>query len=575
MKKHPSFLPCLLAAAAVLTLAGCAPAATEVMEQPTTPPEVEQPTAAPPPTEEEAGPTVLRVGSLEDLQCWNPFSCGGGIWDIGYIVYEGLTDHGPIPGCSAVPRLADTWEVSDDGKTWTITLHKGITFSDGTAVTAQTVVDFFNWFGSTEMKYGYPETNYAESIEAVDELTLKWTTSEPILNSPDYDWQWLVVLPPHIWGELDDSTMYTFEAFPPIGTGAYTVTEHEQGSHIIFDARPDYYRGKPPIDRVVYQIYANTDALVNALLAAEIDVTDPNMPPDTFEVLKSDPGITVEEKAPGVVHELVFNMYKGEAIESANKHPAIDDPLVREAIDYAIDKEQLVEVALLGHGITCPTNWSCGPNYKGELNPNLAVTPFDLEKARQILDEAGYKDSDVDGIRETPSGLPLNFRLFYFIEDPADLTMSQQIEAWLQEIGIKVAVEAMERGTWWQTVVDARDFDMAIFSDDKDLDAASMDFWYGCWAADAGGAAFNHPGYCNEEMDKLVYEYWLSDDLEGRWEPMFKAQELFNKDRPIINLAGQNSIQAYRTERFEFPLNTCDVSLGMVSPQGLLNAVVK
>ena len=73
----------------------------------------------------------------------------------------------------------------------------------------------------------------------------------------------------------------------------------------------------------------------------------------------------------------------------------------------------------------------------------------------------------------------------------------------------------------------------------------------------------------------MVYEYYFSDDLESRWEPMYKAQEMFNQDRPIINLAGQNSIQAYRNDRFEFPTDTCDVSLGMMSPAGLLNATVK
>ena len=85
----------------------------------------------------------------------------------------------------------------------------------------------------------------------------------------------------------------------------------------------------------------------------------------------------------------------------------------------------------------------------------------------------------------------------------------------------------------------------------------------------------NFASYCNEEMDELVAEFWYSDDLEGRWEPMFKAQEILNQDRPIIILAGQNSVQAYRNDRFEFPMDTCDVGLGMMDPLSLLNATVK
>ncbi len=85
----------------------------------------------------------------------------------------------------------------------------------------------------------------------------------------------------------------------------------------------------------------------------------------------------------------------------------------------------------------------------------------------------------------------------------------------------------------------------------------------------------NFPGYCNEEMDNLVYEYWYSADPVGRWEPMYKAQEILNQDRPIIILAGENSIQAYRSDRFEFPKDTCDVGLGMMDPSSVLNATVK
>ena len=116
---------------------------------------------------------------------------------------------------------------------------------------------------------------------------------------------------------------------------------------------------------------------------------------------------------------------------------------------------------------------------------------------------------------------------------------------------------------------------MAIDAEPHDIDAASMDFWYSCWSADSGSGALNFAGYCNEEMDGLVYECWYSDDPEGRWEPMFQAQAILNQDRPIIILAGQNLLQAYRSDRFEFPLDTCDVGLGMVDPLSLLNATVK
>jgi peptide/nickel transport system substrate-binding protein len=562
-----------LAFAALLVLAlvlaacgpGAAPTTTAPGEAPVQPTEEQVQ-----PEEVEKEPVILRVGGLEDVDCWNPWSCTS-IWFFGHLVYEGFTDHGSAStGCAGVPRLADSWEASEDGLTWTIKLHEGITFNDGTPVTAQTIVDFVDWWNSTELITHVAETLSMESIEAIDDLTLQYTTVDPIINSPDYDYIWWYMAPPGIWGELDDETLYSFESFPPVGTGPFVVTEHEPGSHVIYDAREDYYRGKPPIDRVVYQIYANNDALVSALLSGEIDLTLPFMPPESYEQLASGPNVTVEEKPPGAWHELIFNMHP-----EGNKNPAIDDPKVREAIDYAIDKDKLIDVALLGHGITCATNWGCGPNYENELNPDLEVTPFDLDKAGQILDDTGYVDTDNDGIRESPGGEPLVFGLSYQAEVPSQLVMADLIAGWLKEIGIDVKVEALELTTWYATILDERNFDMAIDTEPHDIDAASMDFWYSCWSADAGSGALNFAGYCNEEMDDLVYQYWYSDDLEGRWEPMFKAQEILNQDRPIIILAGQNSLQAYRNDRFEFPADTCDVGLGMMDPLSLLNATVK
>jgi peptide/nickel transport system substrate-binding protein len=533
-------------------------------------------TAAAPETSEpeevqapEQAPVILRVGTQEDTDCWNPFTCTG-YWYWGHLVTEGFTDHGPVPGCPGVPRLADSWEVSEDGLTWTIHLHQGITFSDGTPVTAQSLVDFIDWWNSTDLKYWYTTSASMESVRALDDLTLQYTTADPVLLGPDYDWVWWYMLPVHIWGELDDESLYAFDNMPPIGTGPYVLVEHEPGSHIIYDARPDYYRGKPPIDRVVFQRYANSEAIVNALIAGEIQLTDPWLPPEAYDVLVSDPNVTVEEKYPGRIHELIFNVSPG-----GTKHPALDDPLVREAIDYAIDKDQIVEVAMLGHGVTCPTNWNCGPNYEGELNPDLVVTPHEPETAKRILQDAGYVDTDGDGIRETPGGLPLEFRLTFRQDVAPHLTMVEMISDWLKDVGIAVIPEAQEKVAWWGLVLDDRDFDMSINAWAVDIDPASMNSQLSCWASEAGSGALNFAGYCNPEMDDLVQAYMYSDDPEARWEPMFEAQRILNQDRPYIFLAGEKSIQAYRNDKFEFPLNTCDLNIGMASPQGLLNAVVK
>jgi peptide/nickel transport system substrate-binding protein len=560
-----------------LLMTACGPSApstsvppTEEVGQATTPPQqptqVEQPTQAP-----EEGPVVLRVGAMYPQDCWNPFSCTG-IWFFGYLVNEGFTDHGPnSTGCEGVPRLADSWEVSEDGRTWTIKLHEGITFSDGTPFNADAAKWNLDWYSQTpSLQEWYAETMSMESVEVIDNLTFQYTTTDPIINSPDYDWQWWVMMPPSVWADVPEEDLYSIEFYPPVGTGPYVVTEYVPGEYIIFDARPDYYRGKPPIDRMVYTLYSNPDAIVSAILSGEIDITTPWMPPESYDSLAGAPNITVEEKEPyaGSIYWLIFNMYEG-----GTQNPAIKDPVVREAIDYAIDKQQLVDVALLGHGVVLPTSWAGVTDI--EVAPDLEVTPYDPAMANQLLDDAGYVDSDGDGVRENPDGTPLEFSLVYGLEFPPAFTMTNMLSDWLGGIGITLLPEAQEVGSWNATVLDEHSFDLAINAATHDIDAASMDFWFSCWSAESGSNALNYAGYCNPEMDDLVYEYWYSDDPVGRWEPMYEAQRILAADRPIITLAGQNTIQAYRNDRFEFPMDTCDVAFNMFDPQGLMQAVVK
>jgi len=571
MQRNPFLnLGLLIVVALALSLTGCGatevpgevPEATVVATEASAATQKPEPTTA---IEEE--PVVLRVGGLEDVDCWNPFGCAS-TWTFGHLINEGFTDHGPVPGCSGIPRLAESWEVSEDGRTWTIHLYEGITYSDGTPFTAQTAADYFNWYVSTEMKEWTAETLYLESAEAIDELTFQYTTSAPILNSPDYDFQWLYMMPVHIWGDVPAEELFTHEVFPPVTTGPYVVAEHVPGSYLVYEARPEYYRGKPPIDRIVYQIYGNIDAIASALIAGEIDMTMNELPPDVAATLSDQPNIFVEVKVPGPHHMLVFNLAPG-----GTRHPAVEDVAVREAMDYAIDKDWIVDVALLGYGITCPNNWACGPNYADQLNPDLEVTPYDVDRANEILDQAGYLDSDKDGIRETADGLPLEFRFYYVQEVPSHVVIAEAIVNWVKEIGITLIPEAVEAGTWDSSIRYERDFDVALGYGAPDIDAAAMDFSYSCWSSEAGGV--NWSGYCNPEMDDLVYQFWLSSDYEASLEPLFQAQELLYNDRPQLILAAQNDLQAWRTDRFEFPVNSCDLGGIMVNYWALSQAKPK
>jgi len=507
---------------------------------------------------------VLRVGGMSDVDGWNPWT-NTSPYILGSLVLEGFTDHGPASeGFPAVPKLADSWEVSEDGLTWTIHLHEGIAFSDGTPVDANVVKEYLDWLSNDEMLFGYFATiTNMVSVEVIDDLTLQYTNAEPMITSAENDFPIIYILPPYIWSELGED-VFTFDNAEMIGTGPYVISEYVPGSHVIFDAREDYYRGKPTVDRVIYKIYSNSDALVNALISGEIDLTMPDLPPEILDTLEENPNITIEEKFPLGTFDLAFNMS-----DSGTGHQALKDPAVRLAIDQAIDKHQIVDVVFLGHATAGPTNWAVGPYYEGKLNPDLTMTPFNPDAARQTLEDAGYFDTDGDGIRETSEGEPLEFRLLYAIDFPTSQTMSGMITDWLSEIGIKAEVESVDYGSLSYAVLDEQDYDMVIDSRISDPDPAAMDFWL---SAEMGG--FNTTGHVTPGLDDAILGYLYSTDEDSRWEEIYEAQRLLNEERLFIILAGTHQLQAYRNDRFIFPEDVAHHGLGMLAPEGVLNVIV-
>jgi peptide/nickel transport system substrate-binding protein len=438
-------------------------------------------------------------------------------------------------------------ELSEDGLTWTIHLQEGVTYSDGEPFNAHSVQAYWDWITSTELREWFWATRLSESWEALDEDTFRFTTVEPLGNFERYDALWMWPLPPHIWGELDDETVWEFENASPVGTGPYVLTEWKAGEYLIYDARKDYWGGPPPIDRIVMQVYSNWDSLIQALLAGEVDLTDVEVPAQYYETLASDNHVTVVEQAPAWRHFLAFNMS-----ETGVRHPAIGDLEVRKAIDQAIDREQLVDVAFLGQGIPCPSGIVCSPAYDYLKDPSLSITPYDPAEANRILDEAGYLDTDQDGTRETQDGQPLELRLFYSADYPAHVTMASMISDWLGQIGIASVLEAQEEATLWDTVRSLRDYDMAISYYFDPPDPSDIEFYLSCSSAEEGAYFYNDSGYCSQEMDDLIHSAITKVEFSDRVAALVDATRLVHAELPFINLVGDNAIQAYRNDKFVF-----------------------
>ena len=553
-------------------LSSCGGTDTPVDEPTVDEPSVDEPAVDEPAVDEPAAdePVILRVGGVKDIDCWNLFTCSQ-IWDFGDYVFEGFNSRGRNLACSGEPRLAESMEVSEDGLTWTVHLREGITFSDGTPYNAHSAVEYATWLkANVDLEFWTLVTGFMTSAEALDDLTVQYTTEVPLLSFPNLDAIWWYQLPMHIWGDLEPDDVWNFENFPPVGTGPYTVEDWKPGEYIIFDAREDYHLGKPPVDRIVYQIYSTWDGLIQAFLADEIDLTVNTIPGVYYDTLAADDNTGLLNLPPGQMHFLAFNSMEGGA-----KHQAIDDLAIRQAIDLAIDKQHVVDIAMLGHGTTCPTSWACGEAYKDEVNPDLTVTPYDPDEAKAILSDAGYTDSDGDGILESADGTPLEFRLFYQAEDALHTAISQLLSDWFSAIGIDLEVVAMEVGTLFDVILGERDYDIALIAFTPDIDPIAMDFYYSCWSADAAAAAWNMGGYCNPEFDDAIFEAQSAATIEEYEDAHNRAQAILARDLPTLMIAGQNQLQAYHTGTFEFDTEVCAQHFGVWAYPQILNVEVK
>jgi peptide/nickel transport system substrate-binding protein len=358
-------------------------------------------------------------------------------------VYEGLVRidrQGEI-----VPALAESWEVSGDGLSWTFTLREGVTFHNGEPFTPEDVVAKFE--RATDPNSGHTHPEYYEAIENVsaESNTVTFTLSAPAssllynLARPDS-----IIYPA--------GTEET-QRNQPVGTGPFRFAEWVQGSEVRLEKYADYYGTPAYLDAVTFRIIEDTNAQLAALQAGDIDMVGVALSPENALQLQGDPNIKVTEGSATTEITMALN----------NTREPLDNPLVRQAITHAVDKETIVEGAMFGYGTPIGTHASPIEPYYEELNPY----PYDPERARELLAEAGYAD-----------GLTLDFELPpYPFERRAGEVIAQQ----LSEVGITANVTNVEWTTWLERIFTAGDYDMTIIghSEPRDIGVyGNPDYYY-------------------------------------------------------------------------------------------------
>jgi len=532
-------------------LAGCAPSAPPT-EAPTQPPSeapteapaeapTEAPTEAPPPAE----PVTLRVGTTYIWDTANP-TFGWYGYTLRYLIYDTLVEEAGIS--NFVPGLAESWTVSEDGLVWTFKIREGVAFHDGTPCTAEDVVWSLNWTIENEVEtFAFYLVNFSE-IVALDDTTLQVTLSDPVGNM-EYLLMYVWILPRSVWEGMTYDDIMEFEDLAAgIGTGPYKLMEWMEGEYLILEANEDYWRGAPAIDRVIYQEYATEDALVQALLAGEVDVID-SVPFTAIQTLEGAENIGLAVMESTTIDELIINSH-----ENGTQPESLWDPAVRLAIAYAIDKQQIVNVGYLGYADPATV---IVPRSLGDWhNSDIEDIPFDPAEGARILEEAGYEDSDDDGIREDPDGNPLEYRM-YGTDTATNARILEIISDGLSQVGISAPPTLMDEDSLI-ALYPAFDFDLVYWGWGLDPDPDFAMLIFGCDEREEGG--WNDSGYCDEEFDEMYLEQGVTVDHEARRQLIWEMQEKLFEERPYIVLTYAKTVQAYRSDRFTgFGLQAGDV----------------
>lgn len=437
-----------------------------------------------------------------------------------------------------IPWLAEGWDISSDGKEYTFRLRDDVYWQDGEPFTADDVKFTVEYEKEHPPISAYDLSSVSE-IEVIDKQTIAFTLAQPMAPFLD-EIASVRIIPEHIWSDVDDpNTFDTSEAV--IGTGPYTLEEYnkEHGTYK-FTAKEDFWGPTPRVKSI--EFVPVSDATV-AFQQEEIDFV--GLSADLVDMFKSDPEVYIFQQPAIWGYELTFNMAK---------NPILEDKNVRQAFAYAIDRDELVEK--IGRSAGKPGSMGILPQDHIWFNPDLPQYEHDADKAMQTLEEAGWTDSDGNGIMDK-DGKELSFDI---ILSSDQARIGELVKERLKEAKISVNIQAIE----------GKSRDAKLASGDYEIGING----YGGWGADADylrtkfcgesfgieGASHGRPltGYQNDEVDELCLAQLSEIDAEKRKEIVYEIQEVLAEDVPSIPLYYTASYNAYRPAVYDGWMNMFD-----------------
>jgi len=544
MKNNRQRIAVLLSALALIA-AACGTTEPETTESPETTAGTEgtTDTAAPATTVAAAAePVVVRAAITGGEATLNPYTYVSGFpgWNLMMLQYDALMQF-DLNG-EPQPWLAETITPSADLTVWELTLAEGVTWHDGMPVTAADVEFTFKYFVDNAAGRFARDLKGVESVVVHGDLGLTVTLSGP---NPSFELAVLAdvpILPQHVWESIESPTDHAYDISTNIGSGPYMLTGFTEDQSYRFAANPDYFRGAPEVDELVVVVFGDDSGPLAAIRSGEIDVIFERVSPEQIDLLDAQDPIDISQGPEFTTQMINFDTSKA----------PFSDLAVRQAMALAIDKSTVVDILYLGAATVGSPGWV----HPGKTVYNTdVVAQFDPAAANKLLDDAGYLDTDDDGIREFDGG-PMEFEMITNSSDSLRLRIAELTAEMLADVGIKVNVASVETATWEQAVWpgfdvnNGRNYDMAAWGWSAPVQANTVriaELVHG----DPGIGFLNLTGFSDPEVD-AVAEALASETDPAVAEALVKELQVLLAERvPFILLAYPDGAYAYNADVFD------------------------
>ncbi len=468
---------------------------------------------------------MLRIGVAEEPDSLSPLiTYERASAEIFMLIYDSLITFDK--NMQPVPSLAESWEMDKNGLRWTFRLKKDVKWNDGESFTSKDVKFTYELMKNSELGLYTDLVKDIESIEIPDDHTIIFKTEKPKANMLQ---NITPILPEHIWKVVEEDQYEVFDNQNPVGTGPFMLKEWKKNEYISFISNKEYFKGAPRVDGLIYIIYANRDTMAQSIKLGEIDAALGLYKSNT-KAIENDKDIEIYNFSENGFTEMAFNC---RADGTSKGNPLILDKVVRQAIEYSIDKQKIIDMVYEGEGEFGTTLIPVSQK-KFHYNPQASeLRGYSPEKASELLESAGYKDSDGD-----------SFRLLLRSENTMEVKAGQMIKGYLKDAGIGVELETLDDGALNDRIFSSADYDMFIWGWGGDVDPGTLLRVLTTNQIDNLNDAY----YSNPEYDKLVEDQASNMNPEERVKMVHDAQRLLYEDLPYIILFYEKEHQIVRSD---------------------------